>query len=66
MERELARYVRMKFHLTAEQIDDMGNDQYEELCEMAVANERHLAENPACIAWQNAQNFVDYLMSRRP
>ena len=68
MEKELARYVKMKYHLTEAQIDAMTEDEYNSLCEDAIAQ---LWRTEADLQrlyriWQSEQDFVDYLMSHRP
>ena len=68
MEKELARYVRSKYKLKEADVDAMTDDEYDALCDRAIAEcERTETDLQRLYRiWQHEQNFVDYLMSHRP
>lgn len=68
MEKELAHYVKKKYKLTEADVDALTDDEYDALCERAIAeNERTEADLLKIYAmWKHEQDFIDYLMSRRP
>ena len=68
MEKELARYVKMKYKLTEAEIDALTDEEYDALCddvlEQIWRTEDDLQKLNKILG--NEQDFIDFLMIHRP
>ena len=68
LERDVADFVRRKYHLTVSEIDALTDEEYDELCDKAVTD-GEWADRELFKVYQMRQNqnaFIDWILSHRP